>query len=187
MIPTLLLFLMAGQDYRYWVQACGTAAETARSGCEAGDAELAVWSLEAWEQASGGLLRLTATSDREKAHIRIYWAGAREGLYGEARPILVDGKRGAEVYVRPAEKQADALMRTTVVYLTCLHETGHALGLAHTANFEDIMYNFQYGGDIGEYFGRYRRRLQARGDARKVSGMSRVDRERLAALLGAAQ
>ena len=76
----------------------------------------------------------------------------------------------------------DPLLRDTIVYLTCLHETGHALGLAHTAGFADIMYSFQYGGDIPEYFGRYRRELAARVDIRKHSGMSLDDRKRIAQL-----
>ena len=65
------------------------------------------------------------------------------------------------------------------------HETGHALGLPHTARFADIMYSFQYGGDITEYFNRYRRLLTIRGDIRRHSGMSDADRKRLAEVLGA--
>lgn len=104
-------------------------------------------------------------------------------MYGEARPILVEGKRGAEVYVRPAPLRLneDKLLRDAVVYLTCLHETGHALGLPHTAAFDDIMYSFQYGGDIPEYFARYRRKLAARDDIGKNSGLSEADRKQLLA------
>jgi hypothetical protein len=73
------------------------------------------------------------------------------------------------------------------VYLTCLHETGHALGLPHTAAFDDIMYSFQYGGDIAEYFGRYRRRLQARDDIHKNAGMSEADRKHFLNILDSRQ
>ena len=41
------------------------------------------------------------------------------------------------------------------------------------------MYSFQYGGDIDEYFGRYRRKLTVREDIRKYSGISPADRARL--------
>jgi hypothetical protein len=41
------------------------------------------------------------------------------------------------------------------------------------------MYSFQYGGDISEYFGRYRRQLSSRADIRKHSGMSPEDRKQL--------
>ncbi|HLK61924.1 MAG TPA: matrixin family metalloprotease [Bryobacteraceae bacterium] len=163
---------------RYWVAPCSDAS----SGCHAADPELAVWALEAWQAASSGNLTFEKASDRDKAHIRILWTGGRDGLYGEARPILVDGVRGAEVYVLPSTDPSgdkDALLRDAIVYLTCLHETGHALGLPHTDRFADIMYSFQYGGDIGEYFGRYRRQITSRSDIRKHSGMSADDRKQL--------
>ena len=39
------------------------------------------------------------------------------------------------------------------------------------------MYSFEYGGDIAEYFARYRRKLETREDIRKNSGLSTQDRE----------
>ena len=172
-----LALAQAAEKYTYWVAPC----TQVESGCQTNDPELAAWAVEAWQGASEGRLEFRRVSDPEHARIRVIWATAEQGLYGEARPMVVDGKRGAEVYVRPAPFHTgdDRLLRDTIVYLTCLHETGHALGLPHTAAFDDIMYNFQYGGDIPEYFGRYRRRLQARDDIRKNSGMSDADRRHL--------
>ena len=102
---------------------------------------------------------------------------------------MVDGKRGAAIYVNPdvselgdeinAAATRDHLLRDAIVYLTCLHESGHALGLSHTGKFEDIMYSFGYGGDITEYFDRYRRVLGGRNDIRSHSGISDYDRKRL--------
>jgi hypothetical protein len=106
--------------------------------------------MEAWRAASGGALRLEKTDGRAQAHIRVHWVTGSDGLYGETRAIDVNGERGAEVYVLPAvvpPGEKDQLLRDAIVYLTCLHETGHALGLEHTANFADIMYSFQYGGN----------------------------------------
>ncbi len=166
-----LMALMGGANaagLKYWVEPCTNPAE---SGCKASDPDLAQWAMEAWQSASDGKLHVERVQEKERALIRIYWVTARTGLYGETR--------GGDVYVRPEPGQG--LMRETVVYLTCLHETGHALGLAHTANFDDIMYNFQYGGDIAEYFGRYARKLVRREDIRKYSGISPNDRKRLAA------
>jgi hypothetical protein len=160
----------------YWIEPCTNPA----SGCVAGDVELARWALEAWQAASGGNLHFVQAKDKASALLRIVWAGPNDGLYGEAVPILVGGRRGSQLNVRIDSSPKDALLRDTVVYLTCLHESGHALGLPHTAQFADIMYSFQYGGDIPEYFGRYRRQLGARADIRKHSGMSEHDRRRLA-------
>jgi len=162
---------------RYWVEPC-TYAENV---CHADDPELAQWAMEAWQAASEGHLTLERVSSREKAHIRLFWTGGRPGLYGEARPIMVEGVRGAEVYVVTPDAGRDPLLRDAIVYLTCVHETGHALGLAHTDAFADIMYSFQYGGDIAEYFGRYRRKLAGRTDMHKTSALSDDDRKSLMA------
>jgi hypothetical protein len=180
-LPLLLCCAaLHGATLRYWVEPC-THPET---GCKRDDPELAEWAMEAWQTASGGTLRLVKTADSELAHIRVHWVNGNGGLFGEAHSIVVDGQIGAEVYVLPTAVppgEKDELLRDAIVYLTCLHETGHALGLQHTANFADIMYSFQYGGDIPEYFGRYRRLLRSRADIRQHSGMSAADRQRLVA------
>jgi hypothetical protein len=44
------------------------------------------------------------------------------------------------------------------------------------------MYSFEYGGNILEYFGRYRRKLQKRDDIQNVSGLSPDDERRLLAI-----
>jgi hypothetical protein len=115
----------------------------------------------------------------------VHWV-AGEDLYGETRPVIVDGRPGAEIYILPegnGPAGADALLRDAIVYLTFVHEAGHALGLPHTANFEDIMYSFQFGGDIAAYFDRYRRLLRVRSDIARHSGLSDGDRKALRELL----
>jgi hypothetical protein len=120
------------------------------------------------------------TKVQEKALIRLIWATEEQGLYGETVPIQMGNRRGAQIFVHDTvEGIKDNLLRATIVYLTCLHESGHALGLPHTAEFADIMYSFQYGGDIPEYFGRYRRALTVREDIRKNPGISPADRRHL--------
>jgi hypothetical protein len=162
------------------------------SGYASGDYELAVWALQAWQRAAPESALVLTPSAEEAALVRIYFVAAGFGQYGEARPLYVGGRRGAAVYIRPDTSAlgadiarltaADPLLRDAIVYLTCVHELGHALGLQHTADFEDIMYSFQFGGDISAYFGRYRERLDARADIARVSGLSGGDVGRLSAL-----
>lgn len=178
-VLSLLLVAIAseGATLRYWVEPCAHP----ETGCKRDDPELAQWAMEAWQAASKGGLHLVRTAESGQAHIRVHWVTGG-GLYGETRAIDVDGVRGAEVYILPTvvpPEEKDQILRDAIVYLTCLHETGHALGLDHTANFADIMYSFQYGGDIPEYFGRYRRLLDSRADIRKHSGLSADDRQRV--------
>ena len=162
------------------------------SGYVAGDDELAVSALRAWQQAAPEGALVFTPSEEDRALVRVYFVAAGFGQYGEARALDVGGRRGAAVYIRPdtsalgadiaALATADPLLRDAIVYLTCVHELGHALGLRHTADFADIMYSFQFGGDIPAYFGRYREQLDDRADIARVSGLSPGDIARLRAL-----
>ena len=157
------------------------------------DRELAAWALKAWERSAGGGLRFESSREQD-ALVRVNWVNARDGLYGEMRPLFVNGRRGAEIFVRPDTDglgtemarlaRTDPLMRDTIVYLTCVHELGHALGLEHTSDFSDIMYFFGFGGDIPGFFNRYRAQLKQRSDIAMVSGLSAGDIERISGLYG---
>lgn len=172
----LATLLHAADEYSFWIEPCTP--ETARStSCEPGDPELGRWALEAWQRESGGMIVLKKSTTEEHARFRLHWANGTSNLYGETQPMLVEGKRGANIYVLPSVAPgADPLLRDAIVYLTCLHESGHAFGLAHTRAFADIMYSFQYGGDITAYFGRYRVLLKTRADIAAHSGISDADR-----------
>jgi hypothetical protein len=177
----LLLVIVAGtlpaaEEFTYWIEPCPLQTQKDTS-CEENDPELARWALEAWQRESNGAITVKMVAAESRARFRLHWANGASQLYGETQPILVDGKRGANIYVLPSVAPgADPLLRATIVYLTCLHESGHAFGLAHTNAFADIMYSFQYGGDISAYFGRYRKLLKSRADIAKYSGISAADR-----------
>jgi len=154
------------------------------SGYRPGDNILAEWALAAWEKAANGAIEFE-TSPEDQALLRLYWIAPRQGRYGEMRSIRVGDRRGAAIFIRSELSglgpeisdlsQQDQLFRDTVVYLTCVHELGHGLGLEHTAQYEDIMYFFGYGGDVLNYFMRYRNELEVRGDIVQHSGFSDAD------------
>ena len=70
----------------------------------------------------------------------------------------------------------------TVVYATVLHELGHALGLGHSMNSEDIMYAMVMGGDVEQYLLQFRHKLSKRTDLANKSVLSFGDRANLRAL-----
>jgi len=184
-IQTLVLIpaLQAADTWTWWVDPC--TGKAASAGCNQNDEELARWAFEGWQRESGDRIVFTKSPNREHARLTVHWSSGDE-LYGETRSVIVDGQRGAEIYILPganATRVTDPLLRDTIVFLTFVHETGHALGLTHTANFADIMYSFQYGGDIAAYFDRYRRLLTKRSDIAQHSGLSDGDRRALQAVL----
>jgi hypothetical protein len=179
---------LRGETFTYWIQPCNAG----DAHCEPADAKFAQWAMRAWEQATHGAIEFTP-SPLTKARVRVYWAGeGSQGLYGESRAIEVQGKAGAEVFVlcnlrslgAKVEELGtkDPLFRDSIVYLTALHEIGHAIGLAHTRSSADVMYSFEYGGNVAEYFSRYRRKLRERADIRENSGLSADDQRHAQAI-----
>jgi hypothetical protein len=137
--------------------------------------------------ASEGAFTLRRTFIPREAGIRVVFNGA-DGNYGETRP-RVDRATGlitaAEVAIAADSPiEVDVTTRDIIVYLTALHELGHALGLEHTANFDDIMYLFREPGDGVRYFGNYRKMLRSADDigSARATGLSAYDVTTLRAL-----
>ena len=150
-----------------------------------GGATLVARALDLWTRAAAGQLRLHRTADLYAAAIRVRFMKSGT-LYGETVPRLDLRSRvitSADVYVA-ADTRGDALATQIVVYLTALHELGHAIGVAHTDRFDDIMYRFRAPEDGARYFARYRALVRHAGDigTTRALGLSAGDVGTLRAL-----
>jgi hypothetical protein len=155
-----------------------------QSGYQPQDRVLAEWALQTWGRLADPAATMVPGTE-ESATVRIYWVSGQDGLFGEMRDREVDGRFAADVFVHPdtddlgldiaLEARRDPLFRDAIVFLTCIHELGHAFGLQHTRDFADIMYSFQYGGDFVAYFERFRGKLKTRDDIRTASPFSDGD------------
>jgi hypothetical protein len=157
-------------------------------GSRPGDHELATWAFDEWERAAGGAIRLEPIPEEAPALIRLYWMAWRPSEYGQMTPHVANRRRAALVFVRPnthllhkmlgPAAESDPLLRDTIVYLTCLHEIGHALGLGHTTAENDVM----RAEGFAPNFERYRQKLRTRADIAKLAWLSEVDTLRIRGL-----
>ena len=117
-------------------------------GYQSSDGELARAAFEAWARESAGRLRFVEAGEAD-AIIHLIWIAPGSGVYGEMRRVIIDDRPRAFVYVTPGINgqgpaiarlaARDPLLRDTIVYLTCVHELGHAVGLPHTAESGDLV------------------------------------------------
>ena len=146
---------------------------------------LVTQALATWTRAAGGRLVLQQTREPNSALVRIRFAPA-DGVYGETSPQIdrATGTIGSADVLISGHIAGDALYQRIVIYLTALHELGHALGLPHTAAFDDIMYSFRRADDGERYFSAYRRRLRTSDDIgmERATGLSPADVAALRAL-----
>jgi hypothetical protein len=147
--------------------------------------ELVRLALANWQEASAGRLRFEESEAFEAATLRVFFAGYYPD-FGTAKPQvdLASGEiRRADVIV-VSDPLGDRLQRDLVVYLTALHELGHALGLPHSERRGEIMYGFHGPEDAEWTFENYRGKLRSLEDIGKdrANGITEEDRRALAAL-----
>ena len=165
-----------GAAIKVWVDPAGAP--------KGGDA-LVERAMKTWMEAAEGRFKLERVSTKEAAGIRVHFF-TRDWRYGmtQARPDPATGLISEAEVVVAADADGDALDHQIVVYLTALHELGHALGMVHTAEITDIMYLFRQPGDGERFFGTYRKRLRTADDigSSRATGLSAEDVRGLKAL-----
>jgi hypothetical protein len=133
--------------------------------------------MRTWTRAAEGRFTLEKIETRD-APVRVHFMAA-DYRYGVTAPRL-DPKTGlivrAEVGVA-SDAGRTPLERSIIVYLTALHELGHALGLEHTNDITTIMYLFREPGDGERFFGAYARRVKTFDDigSEQATGLSPDD------------
>jgi hypothetical protein len=140
--------------------------------------------MKTWTTAANGRFTLVKAWE-STAPVRLHFMAA-DYRYGVTAPRM-NRETGllvkAEVYVA-SDAGRDPLERQIIVYLTALHELGHALGMEHTADITSIMYLFREPDDGSKFFGAYRRRLKTADDigSDSATGLSADDVVTLRAL-----
>jgi len=141
--------------------------------------------MRTWTMAADRRLRLERVAGRDAADVRVHFF-TRDWRYGmtEARPDPATGLLTSAEVIVAADADGDDLDHQIVIYLTALHELGHAIGLPHSADITQIMYLFRQPGDGERFFGAYRRRLASADDigSDRAPGLSADDVKALRAL-----
>jgi ketosteroid isomerase-like protein len=150
-----------------------------------GGDQLVERAMQTWTRAADGRLRLERSPTQEAGDIRVHFF-TRDWRYGmtQARPDPRTGLLTRAEVVVAADADGDALDHQIVIYLTALHELGHAIGLPHSADIAQIMYLFRLPGDGERFFGGYRKRLRSADDigADRATGLAPDDITNLRAL-----
>ena len=146
-------------------------------GAPPGAVDMTTRAVKTWAGAAHGHVVLTMTKAEREAAVRVVFIDDRS-RYGETAPRVdrTGSIVSADIAIN-AVLGGDVLDQRIILYLTALHELGHALGMAHTDNFGDIMYAFRLPRDGERYFGAFRRRVAGVADIGSATstGLSRDD------------
>ena len=136
-----------------------------------------------WQEVAGDLLRFEESEEFPAEGLRIFFARDQPN-FGTAKPE-VDAETGeirsADVIIAP-DPMGDRLQRDLIVYLTALHELGHALGLAHSERRGEIMFGFHGPSDAEWTFRAYRKKLHSIKDIGSARAITDADRRAIRAL-----
>jgi hypothetical protein len=134
-----------------------------------------------WQEAASGLLHFEESEEVPAEGLRIFFARDQPN-FGTARPV-VDGGTGeirSAVVIIASDPMGDRLQRDLIVYLTALHELGHALGLAHSERRGEIMFGFHEPSDAEWTFRAYRKKLRSIEDIGSARALAITDADRKA-------
>jgi hypothetical protein len=172
------LNLDARQIYGRWAPGAQIGVWVGPSQERRDDPELVERALKVWNGVADGVFTLSRSSDQNRAGIRIRFVDG-DGLLGEASPIN-DRATGhiirADIAIA-SNLLGDRLEQRIIIYLTAMHEMGHALGLRHSPGTSDLMYLFRRPEDPERYFGAFRARLTSDKDigSPRATGLSEND------------
>lgn len=110
--------------------------------------QLVTKAFHSWEQASEGKLQFKQVSTPQRADITCYFVDDYRLLdspikEGETKTVSgLNGLRAAKIKILTVDRHTGQPESDAQIYLTALHEFGHALGLAgHSPNYQDVMFH----------------------------------------------
>jgi Matrixin len=172
-----LLAVQAPAPARHWAKGAAIRVWVDPLNAPPGGAMLVERAMRTWTRAADGRFTLEKMPTTDAA-VRVHFMAA-DYRYGVTSP-RVDRQTGlivrAEVAVA-ADAGRTPLERSIIVYLTSLHELGHALGLDHTTDITSIMYLFRQPGDGDRFFGAYAQHVRSAEDigSDEATGLSADD------------
>ena len=177
-IPILLILATQAASAAHWPPGAVIRVWIDPAGAPAGADVLVERAMKTWTNAALDRFTLERTARKDGAGVRVHFF-TRDWRYGmtQTHPDPRTGLIADADVVVAADAGRDALDRRIVIYLTALHELGHALGLSHSADINDIMYLFRVEGDGERFFGAYRKRLRSADDigSTRATGLSTED------------